>query len=157
MAASCAWRCLRSVKGNGVAQLFEEPSRDLFGLAGEASDPSQERFLLRAQVLRHDDLDDDVLVAATPSSDVRHAPPAHTERLPVLRPGGDRDLDSTLERRYLDPVAECRLHHVHPELIDDVLVAPLQERMRLDPEHHVQVAGRSASDARLALAAEADL
>src|SRR2546430_6158628 len=82
-----------SVQRDCVPQLVEEALRHLFRLAGEAPDFAQQRLLLRIQILRDDDLDDDVLVAAPPASHVRHTPTLKPEGLPVLGAGRDRDLD----------------------------------------------------------------
>src|SRR5438034_7237517 len=150
-AASC------SVESDCVAQLLEEALGHLLRLAGEASDLPEQGFLLGREVLRDDDLHHDVLVAAAPAAHVWHAPPRHPERLPVLGARRDGDLHRTFERRYLDAISERRLHDVDPELVDDVLVAPGQVGVRLDPQHDVEVARRAAPEAALPLPAQTDL
>jgi pyrimidine operon attenuation protein/uracil phosphoribosyltransferase len=75
----------------------------------------------------------------------------------VLGARRDGDLDGTIHGRDLDPVPQRGLDDVDAQLVDDALVTPRQVRVRLDAQHHVQVAGRPSADARLTLAAEADL
>src|SRR5712691_2970837 len=145
------------IKRNRVAQLVEKALRDLLRHAGQPSDLTQQGLLLRRQVLGHDHLHHHVLVSAAPAADVGHPPPRQPERLAVLRPGRDGDLDHALDGRDLDPVAERGLDHVDPQLVDDVLLVPRQLWMRLDAQYDVEVAGRTAAHPRLPLAAEADL
>src|SRR5207237_8970893 len=74
-----------------------------------------------------------------------------------LVPGGACHLDLPVQRRDPDPVPHRRLHDVDAQLVDDVLVTPVQLRMRLDPEHDVEVARRAGPITRLAFAGQADL
>src|SRR5438045_4297634 len=146
-----------SVEADGVLQLLEEALRHLLGLARQPADFAQQRLLLGREVLRDHDLDDHELVAPAAAADVGHALALEPEGLPVLGPGRDRDLDRAVQRRDLDPIAKRRLDQVHPQLVDDVLLAPLQLRVLLDAQHDVEVARRSAPIAGLPLPAEADL
>src|SRR5207302_2891243 len=146
-----------SVQRDRVAQLVEKALRHLLGLAGQDPDLAQQSLLLRVQVFRDDDLHDDVLIAAPPTSHVRHAPALQPEGLPVLGAGGDRDLDRPLEGRDLDPVPKRRLDHVHAKLEDDVLVVARKLGMALDTKHHIEVAGRTPAEAGLPLPADPDL
>jgi hypothetical protein len=136
---------------------FEEAFRDLLWLASQASHLAQQGLLLGTQVLRHHHLDDDILVTAAPTSHVGHASPGHPERLSVLGAGGDRNLDRTVQGRYLDAVSKRRLHHIDAQVVDDLLVASGEVQVRLHPQHDIQIAGRAAPDSCLALAADADL
>src|SRR5215472_9050194 len=147
----------RSVQVDRVAQLLEEALRHLLGLAREAADLAEQRLLVGRQVLRHHDLDHDELVSTPAGADVGHATARQPERLPILRAGGHGDLDVAVERRDLDLVSQRRLHHVDPQLVHDVLVLAAQGGVVADPQHHVQVAGRAAAVAGLALPREADL
>src|SRR5712692_3783388 len=79
------------------------------------------------------------------------------EGLTVLSSGGDGDLDRPVQRGHLDVVAERRLHEVHPQLVDGVVIAPRQLGVRLHTQDHVQVAGLAALNAGLALARKPDL
>src|SRR5438445_5889103 len=60
----------------------------------------------------------------------------------------------TRNRRHGDRVAEHRLGDAHGELVDDVLAAAHQLRVRLDPKAQVEVAARTATRPDLALAGE---
>src|ERR1700693_655778 len=120
------------VQRNRVAQLLEEPLGDLLRLARQAANLAQDRLLLRREVLRNDDLDDDILIAAPAAPDVRHAAPGEAERLAILSTGRDGDLDQPFECRDLDPVAKGCLDHVDAQLVNRVLLVTRQVRMRLD-------------------------
>src|SRR5258708_20617588 len=74
------------VQVDRLAELLEEALRHLLRLACQAADPAQDALLVGRQVLRHDALDDDELVAAPAGPDVGHAPAPPPEGLPVLRP-----------------------------------------------------------------------
>src|SRR5260370_42704743 len=98
------------------------------------------------------------LLAAPPAAaDVRHAYPCEPEGLPMLGSGWNGDLDRAVEGRDLDSVAQRRLDHVHPQLVDAALILPGEVRMRLLPEPRVQVAGPPAPDSGFALTADPDL
>src|SRR5207247_4603248 len=88
---------------------------------------------------------------------VRHPPLSQPERMAVLRSGGDGDLYRPVERRHLDAVAESRLHEVHAQLVDRVVVAPRQLGVRPHAQAHVQVARLAATNSGLALARQPDL
>src|SRR5207247_10693293 len=57
----------------------------------------------------------------------------------------------------LDPVPERGLHHVDPELEDDVLLVARELLVCLHPQNHVEVAGRTAPQTCLPFAADPDL
>src|SRR3989454_9648924 len=145
------------IKRDRVAQLVEESFGHFFGLAGQPANLSEQRLLLGVEILRNDQLDHDVLVAAATASHVQHALSPQPEGLPVLGPGRDGDLHRPLQCRDLDPVAERRLDHVDAKLVHDVLLVAGKLGMRLDPQHDVQITRRTAPYAGLALAAEPDL
>src|SRR5690606_21644819 len=60
-----------------------------------------------------------------------------------------------VERRHLDLPAERRRGHRDRDLAEDVRPVALEERVRLDGEEDVEIAGRTAAQARLAVADEA--
>src|SRR2546430_16749224 len=102
------------VERNRVAQLVEEALGHLLRLAGQAAHLAEQCLLLRVQVLRDDHLDDDVLVAAPAAAHVRHASALQPEGLPVLRAGGEGELDSPPPGRGLQPVPPGPPTPVHP-------------------------------------------
>src|SRR5205823_6567763 len=61
----------------------------------------------------------------------------------------------TFEGRNFRPRTECRLRETDGELADDVVVVPAENRVRLDGDVAVQVAGRRALLTGLALAGDA--
>src|SRR5229473_524660 len=145
------------VQRDRVAQFFKESLGHLLGLTGQASDLAQQGLLLGVQVFGDDHLHQHVLVTPPAATYIGHALAGEPKRLSVLRSGRDGDLHRAVQGRNLDPVAEGRLDHVDAELVNDALVAPRQVRVRLDAQHHIQVAWRPAPGAGLALAADADL
>src|SRR3970282_1527447 len=56
----------------------------------------------------------------------------------------------------LDLAAESRRREAHRYLAVQIVVIALKYGMRLDVDHHIKIAGRTAVDARLAFAREPD-
>ena len=76
---------------------------------------------------------------------------------PGLRALGDAHLGvAAVERAHRELAAERRLHHRDRHAAIEVGAVALEERMRLDREEDVEIAGRAAAQARLALAGQAD-
>src|SRR2546425_696038 len=98
-----------------------------------------------------------VPVPAPPGPWARHPLALQAERLPVLRASGNRNLCGPVKGRHLDGVADGRLDHVDPQLVDDVLVLASKLLVRPDPDHDVEVAGGSSAKAGLAFADDPDL
>src|SRR6266700_5016142 len=146
-----------SVQVDRLSQFLEEALGDPLRLARQDADLAEDRLLLGRQVLGDHDLHDDELVATAARADVGHAAAGQPEGLAVLRPRRDRDLDRAVQRRHLDAVAQGRLDHVDPQLVDHVLVLAAQVHVAADPDHDVQVALGTAPVAGLPLAGEPDL
>lgn len=121
-------------------------------VAAELAELAQEFLLAGAEVLRREDFDDNVLVAAAGAAQVRDAASLEAQDLAALRAGGDFHVDGAVERRHLDGAAEGRLDEGDRNLDDDVGALPLEEFMRLDEDIDVEVAVAAAVRARLAMA-----
>src|ERR1700682_1791823 len=146
-----------SIERDVVPKLLEKALGHLLGLAGQPADLPEQNLLLGGQVLGHDHLHDDVLVAATAAPDVRHAAPGEAERLAVLSSARDGDLDLPFEGRDLDPIAKGRLDHVDPELVDDVLLVPGEMLMGFDAQDDIEVSWLAAPEPGLPFPADATL
>src|SRR5919109_2201160 len=96
-------------------------------------------------------------VALAAAVELRGAPAAHAQELPVLRAGGDLQGDAPVGRRHLDLRAEHRLRVRHGHLDDEVGAAALEERRSGDARRHDEVARGPAREAGLALALVPDL
>src|SRR5579859_861012 len=117
-----------------------------------------ERALLLAERPRDDDVEVHDLVAPAARVQPRDALAAQPDRLAVLRPGGDphRRL-AALDGRHRRLVAERGLRRRDPQDVDDVVRVAAEERVLAEPDEDVEVPGRAAAHARLALPADADL
>src|SRR6185312_16377643 len=126
------------------------------GLAG-LLELLEQLFLFGRQVGRRLDGDLDVHVAALGRAHDRHALGAQAELVAALRPG--RDVDArrpAVERRHLDGAAQGCLHHGDRHLAVHVRSFALEQRMPAHRQEDIEIAGRPAARARLALAAQAN-
>ena len=113
--------------------------------------------LLARQLARDDDVDDraEVAAAAGPTED-RHALPAQRDGLARLRPGVETDLVRAVERRDADARAERGDGRGHVDHGDEVVAVADEALVLGDVDEHVEVAGRRAGLAGVAVAAQAD-
>src|ERR1041385_8695373 len=112
--------------------------------------------LLFRQLLRRHDLDGDEQVAtAAAGDDVGHAAPAEAEGRAALCPFGNLERLFTLEGRNGDVAAEGHRRIVHGDFAEQIVAVAMEERVVLHMDDNVEVAGRTASGARLAFAAQA--
>src|SRR5262249_2238352 len=86
-----------------------------------------------------------------------HALGAQAELAAGLGAVGDVDLGAAaVQRRHLDGAAERRLHERDRRAAMKVVAVALEDRVGLDRDEDVEVAGRPAIDAGLALARKTD-
>src|SRR5437867_4477000 len=87
-----------------------------------------------------------------------HALAAHPDHLPMLRARRDAHLRfRALDRRHVDLVAERRLRRRETCEVHEIVAFATEEVVLLQADEDVEVAGRSAAHARLALAGDAEL
>src|SRR5438067_11110069 len=146
-----------SVQRNRVAELLEEATRDLLWLPRQAPHLAEKRLLLRREVLGHQHLDPDVLIAAAPVAHVGHALAGQPERLAVLGAGRHRDLHRAVQGGHLDPIPESRLDQVDPDVLHDVLVSALELGVRVHLDYVVDIIRLLAEYACLALAGDTNI
>src|SRR6185436_516543 len=136
----------------------EEAGRMRRGLAvALALEALQELALAGGEVLRRLDLDLDVHVARHLRAQHRHALALETELLAGL--GALRHLDPRLaavDGRHVDVPAERCRRHGDGHSAENVGAVALEELVRLDRQEDIEVAGRPAAHAGLALAGEAN-
>src|SRR5262249_47461031 len=113
--------------------------------------------LLPSQLPRRLHLHGREQVAAAASVDVGHSFAAQAQRGPGLRAFVDLHRLGSLERRHLNLAAERDGREVDRNLAEQVVAVAPEELVLLHLDHDVQAAGRSAEDARFALAVEAQL
>jgi len=87
---------------------------------------------------------------------VRHALALQANNRAGLRPSGDGQALFAVESGDSDPVSQGSLRHVDAEVEQDVVIAPLEERVALDVQDDVQVTRRPTIGAGFPLTAEAD-
>src|SRR2546428_2866755 len=117
-----------------------------------------ETALLLAQGPRDDDVEVDKLIAAARAPEVRDALPAHAHHLPVLSAGRNPHLCfAAFDRRNADLVAERRLRRRDAGEVHEVVALAAEELMLFEADEHVEIAGRPAAHAGLALAGDAKL
>ncbi len=97
------------------------------------------------------------MIAASAAAQVRHTLSAQVEDLARLRARGNLQLLVAVEGRHIHIRAEGGLGHVDVEVEQDVVLAALEELMRLDVQHEEQAAAWAAIDAGSALPCQADL
>src|SRR5688572_13122004 len=112
-------------------------------------------LLFLAQLLRRDDLDGHDQIASAAAAHVRHAAPAQTERAARLGALGYLEGLLAIERGDVDLAAQRNGGEVHRNLAVEVVAVTLPERMILHVHDDVEIPGRPAGCARLALAADA--
>src|SRR6185295_15726057 len=81
---------------------------------------------------------------------------AQAEHLAGLRLDRNLDLGAAVERGNLDLAAQGRLREADRHLAVQVVALALEDAVGLQVHHDVEVAGRAAIHARLALAGQAD-
>ena len=131
--------------------LFKEIAEDVFVvlltlLTFEASKFLEQAFLFVSQTRGSYDFDDDMLVATSTAVYHRHTHALETEGATALR--ASRNLERgcfTVYRRNLHLITKGSLGEANRQFIDDVIALPLEEAVRLDVQHHVQVAVNAAS------------
>jgi hypothetical protein len=96
-----------------------------------------------------------VLISARGRAQRRQALAAQTNRLSALRPFGDALLQLAIERRHLDLRTERGLRERDRHLAVEVLPVAGEQGVWLHRDHHVEIAGRAAGDARLAFSGHA--
>src|SRR5439155_4989673 len=138
-----------------LAHGVEEPLPHLSRLALAATQLLVHAALLMAQVGRHHHSDDADLIAAPAAAHVRYAQAVELDLLARLRARSELDGVLARHRRHGDRVAEHRLRDAHGKLVDDVLAAAHQLRVRLDSKAQVEVAAGAAAGADLALTGQA--
>src|SRR5688500_2568771 len=143
----------------GVFDSVEEAA-GLFGLGllfEGGGELLQELALLVGQVGRGFDAQADLEVAAAAAVEVRHALAAQAHRAAGLGAGRDLEPGRLVEGGDLDLVAEGGLGDVDRQVGHQVVGLAAEVAVRLDVDHQVEVAGRAAVGARLALVAQPDL
>ena len=115
---------------------------------------AEQFFLPGGEVPRGLDDDLDQLVAAAPAADVGHPPPLEPEHVAALGPLGDVQPVRAVEGGDLDLGAEGGLGEADRHLADQVVAAPLEERVLADHDLDPEVAPGRTGVARLALVAE---
>src|SRR5207302_10185560 len=123
-------------------QLREDP---LLGavrvLADSAVELLEQPALLVVEVARHEDVDQDAVVAAPEALENRHPPSAQDDDLSRLRPRLQRDLLVALERRHGDSRAEGGLGHRQVDGGKDGVALPDEARIRPYAPADAHVAG----------------
>src|SRR5258706_2916409 len=106
----------------------------------------------------HRRLDDDLAheVAGVGRAHALDALGAQAKDLARLRLHGDLDLGAAVERGNLDLAAQGRLREADRHLAVEVVALAPEDAVGLQVDHHVEVAGRAAVHASLALAGQAD-
>src|SRR5258708_3060963 len=123
-------------------------------LARQRCEPLEQLALLLGELLRDLDGHAHVLVAALVAVEMGDALAAQPENLSALRAGGDLHLHLAVQRRHLDGGAERRLGEADGHLADDLGVFASHALVLLHLHHHVEIAGRAAAFAGLALAVQ---
>src|SRR5207253_5499300 len=123
-------------------------------LAGDGGELLEQLPLLARQLLGHLDGDANVLVAALETVQGRDPLPLQPEHLPALRPGGDAHLHLAVQRGHLDVRAHRGLGEADRYLADDLGVLADEDGMLLHVHDDVQISGRTAALAGLALAGQ---
>src|SRR5690606_10004548 len=111
----------------------------------------QRLLLIRGEVDRCLHLDAAEQIAVTRRAHGANALALHPEDLARLRLGRDFQRDMPVERRHLDRPAEGRRREADRHLARQVLAFATEDRVRLHRDVDVQIAGRAAVAARLAL------
>src|SRR6266542_147147 len=143
-----------------AAEHLLHPAEEAFGFGAGLAGPLEflEQFLLLGrEVGRRLDVDFDVHVAALRRAHDGHALAAQAELVAAL--GAGRDVDArhlAVERRHLDVAAERGLHHRYRHAAMHVGTLALEQLVAAHRQEDVEIAGRPAARAGLALAAEAD-
>ena len=113
----------------------------------------QEPPLLVAQPPRHEDVDQDPLVAAATALQHGHAAAAQDDDLARLRPGRQLELLVSVERRDRDGRTERSLRERHVDGRVDVVALAHEPFVGPDVHLDVDIAGAAADDAGVSLAA----
>src|SRR5487761_1531671 len=135
----------------GVAQRVEEALPHLGRAPVALLQLLVQGAVVGADVGGDGDVDDAQLVAAPAAAHMGHAHPGDLHHLAVLGARGDLDLMLAVDGGHGDAVAEDGLGHGHRQLVEEVLAAPHQVRVRGDAEADVQVTAAAAPRSRLAL------
>src|SRR5690606_32562381 len=144
----------------GVADASEEGGVLLrhFGRAERLSELTHEFPLLAGQPLRDDDEGPYQEVTTAAAAQVRDTPAPDHVHLPGLDAALQLEfLGVALERRDVDLDAQRSLCDVERQVVHQVLVHPLEDRVLLHRQLHVEVSGRAAVHAGVALSRDADL
>ncbi len=84
-------------------------------------------------------------VAPTATVEVGHALALQPEQLADLGPARDDELLDAVEGLEVEVGTERRLGHRDRQILDQVVALAVEAVVRLDPQPHVQVAGRAAT------------
>src|SRR5690606_26410849 len=94
-------------------------------------------------------------VASRTTAHRGHALATQTEQLAGLGAFRNLQLDPTVERRHLQFAPQRRIGEADRHFAVQMLAITLEDRMFTDVDHHIEVTGRAAVGAGLALAGQA--
>ena len=100
----------------------------------------------------HFHVDADVQVALTVALDVLDSFAAQSEQRSRLRASGDFNGGFVCERGYLNFRAERRLNKTHGHFAQQIVTVALENIVRLEMQHHVEIARWTAAQSTLAVA-----
>ena len=113
--------------------------------------------LFLCELGRHGYIDDDQLIAAPATAQVRNTLVLDMKDPAGLRSGRNFQLLITIQGRDFDLCAERSLCYVDIQVQEDVVLTALEELMRLDVQDQEQASVRPAKHTRTALPCQADL
>src|SRR3954447_8038250 len=139
-------------------ELAEEPfGLPVRALVGALVELAQEAALLVVEVVRHEDVDKDPLVAAAVALQDRHAAPAQDDDLARLRPRRQLELLLPVERRDRERGAERGLRERQVDGRVDVVAFAHESLVGTDLHLDIDVAGPPADEPGVPRAGQADL
>ena len=146
---------------HGLAEEFFQLIHEAFLLrvyliAGNLCEFLQQLLLTGIEVLRSENLDADMLVAAAASPEMSHALPLHAEDGAGLCAGRYGQLYLAIESGDCHLVAEGSLNKGHRYLAEYIIAVTLEELVRLHEGIYIEVAVAAAAGTCSALAADSD-
>ena len=117
----------------------------------------EQLLLLRRQVHRRFDTDAAIKIAGVSAAHVAHALAAESEEFFALGAGRDFDRGTTIQSRHLEIATQHRCGETHGHLAIEIVLLALEQRMRLEPDLHEQIARGSTIFASLTFSREANL